>query len=585
MSLDDSHSQPVAPPPVARTSRRALLVGGSAVLLAGCTGGTAQAVSSSSTSSRSGDATPAFSSSLMATTANVSTTSVASRAPAHYVPMPGLAPVGDTTPAAYSAVAIPPARIAAAVAALDGLVADVMKRSGVPGLSVAVVHGGKTVYARGFGVLELGKPARVDADTVFQVASVSKSVGSTAVCWAISQHKVTWADKVTSHLKDFRLSDPAVTAMLQISDCYAHRSGLPSEAGDDLEMFGFNRQQILHRLRAFPLNPFRITYGYANFGITIGGEAVADAVGMSWEDLQDVALYRPLGMTRSSSRHSDFLRRSNRAVLHFYQDGKFAPVFLRDPDAQSPAGGVSSTANDMAKWMLLHLADGKVDGHQHIDRAPLQAARNPQIQNQPAEAPAERSKFYGYGFNVETTSTGHERWGHSGAFYVGAATAFGMLPAADTGIVVLTNGSPIGVPEAIAYAYTDLVRTGMPERDWFAYYKAIFASTFVNHSKVAGDPPAHPAKHRPFSAYIGTYTNDYIGDVKVSVQGGTLILTAGPKNLKAPLTPWDGDTFSWYAPGGFADPKTAVSFSGHAHGKATAMNIETLQLSDLHRRL
>lgn len=459
--------------------------------------------------------------------------------------MPGLAPVGTTEPAAYSAVDVPADRVVAAIDAVDGMVADVMARSGLPGMAVAVVHGGKVVYVKGFGVREAGKPDKIIAETVFQTASCSKSLGSTAVSWAVTQGKLTWADKVTSHLPAFKLSDPAVTSMLQISDCYSHRTGLPGESGDELEGFGFDRAEILQRIGALPLNPFRITYGYTNFGLTIGGDTAAAATGMSWEDLQVEALYKPLGMSSTSSRHSDYLARTNKAILHFPENGTFKPIYVRDPDAQAPAGGVSSSVSDMAKWLLMNLADGKVGGKQHIDPDVLQEAHDAHIANSPAALPAARSEFYGYGFNNITTSSGHVRWGHSGAFYVGAATAYGMVPAADAGIVVLTNGSPIGAAEAIAYSFTDLVRTGVVERDWYGYHNPLFKGLFVNNSKVAAKPPANAAKPRAASAYVGTYSNDYVGDVMISARGETLTLTLGPKKLNAKLSPWNGDTFSW----------------------------------------
>ena len=498
--------------------------------------------------------------------------------------MPGLAAVGKTPEAAYSAVDVPAARVTAAISAVEGVVADVMTRSGLPGMAVAVVHGGKVAFIKGFGVREVGKPEKITTGTVFQIASCSKSLGSTAVCWAITKGKLSWADKVTTHLPHFALSDPAVTSMLQISDCYSHRSGLPGAAGDDLEGFGFDRAEILRRIGTLPLNPFRITYGYTNFGLTVGGEAAASATGMSWEDLQVEALYKPLGMTSTSSRHADYLARSDKAILHFPKDGKFAPIYVRDPDAQAPAGGVSSSISDMAKWLMMNLAGGKIGNTPHIDPDVLQEAHNAHIANSPAEIPAARSEFYGYGFNNETTSSGHVRWGHSGAFYVGAATAYGMVPGLDAGIVVLTNGAPVGAAEAVAYSFTDLVRTGTIERDWYGYYNPLFQSLFVNNSKVATKPPAKAIKPRAASAYVGTYTNAYVGDVTITAKGQTLTLTLGPKKLHAELTAWNGDTFSWLAPGGNGDPITAVTFSGNSGGRATAVNIELLLMPDLQRK-
>jgi CubicO group peptidase (beta-lactamase class C family) len=114
-------------------------------------------------------------------------------------------------------------------------------------VSVAVVRGGKTVYAKGFGLREVGKTDQVDPDTVFQVASLSKSISSTCVSAAVSKDLVKWSDRVTTYLPDFRLSDPQVTDQLTIADLFSHRSGLPATAGDDLESFGFDRATMVTR--------------------------------------------------------------------------------------------------------------------------------------------------------------------------------------------------------------------------------------------------------------------------------------------------------------------------------------------------
>ena len=170
---------------------------------------------------------------------------------------------------------------------------------------------------------------------------------------------------------------------------------------------------------------------------------------------------------------------------------------------------------------------------------------------------------------METTSTGHVKLGHSGAFYVGAGTAFALLPAADVGIVVLTNGSPVGAAEAITTGFSDLVRTGAVERDWLDFFGTIFGGLFVNRSSVAEPAPADAKPARSSDAYVGTYRNAYVGEVLVTRAGDQLSVTIGPKKLTAPLTHYDGDTFSWLAPGGNGDPVSAVTFAGgrrHARG-------------------
>ena len=289
-------------------------------------------------------------------------------------------------------------------------------------------------------------------------------------------------------------------------------------------------------------------------------------------------------MASTSSSHADFTARENKATLHFRSaEKKFEPLYLRDPDAQSPAGGVSSTANDLASWMIMNLAEGKIGGEALIKTDVLQESHTTQIINGPAETAPSRSRSYGYGFNVETTSTGHVKLGHSGAFYVGAGTAFALLPAADVGIVVLTNGSPVGAAEAITTGFADLVRTGAVERDWLDFFGTIFGGLFVNRSSVAEPAPAGAKPPRSLDAYVGTYTNDYLGDVVVARSDDRLTVSLGPKKLTAPLTPYDGDTFSWLAPGGNGDPVSAVTFAGGGD-KATTMEIELVQIPQLQRK-
>ena len=125
-----------------------------------------------------------------------------------------------------------------AVAKLDGIVDDLMKKSGIPGLAVAVVHGGKTVYAKGFGVKDVRSGDKIDPDTVFQLASLSKPLSATVVAHQVGANAIGWDTPIVSKLPWFALSDPAVTQMVSVGDMFSHRSGLPDHAGDMLEDLG-----------------------------------------------------------------------------------------------------------------------------------------------------------------------------------------------------------------------------------------------------------------------------------------------------------------------------------------------------------
>ena len=190
--------------------------------------------------------------------------------------------LSDEPPPLMPAMPLPENAVDNAVAKLDGLAADLMKTSGIPGMAVAVVHGGKTVYAKGFGVKDVQAATddnanKVDADTVFQLASLSKPLGATVIAHQVGQNAISWDTPVASKLPWFALSDPAVTRMVTVGDMYAHRSGLPDHAGDELEDLGYDRRYVLDHLRALPLAPFRISYAYTNFGVTAAAEAVAAA--------------------------------------------------------------------------------------------------------------------------------------------------------------------------------------------------------------------------------------------------------------------------------------------------------------------
>ncbi len=451
------------------------------------------------------------------------------------------APPG-TNMAAWSAVPIPAGRVDAALADLDRIAERALATSGVPGMSISVVHQGRTVYARGFGVRDVRTGAPVDADTVFQLASVSKTIAASVVSSVIGTTDIEWTDPVVDHLPYFALSDPYVTRNATIGDMFAMRSGLPHEAGDDIAELGLSRREVIKQLKVLPLAPFRAKHLYANYSLTIGAEAVAQAVGVPWNQLSQERIYDPLGMTSTTSSVLEFRRFPNRAILHVPSGDAWVANGTRDEEAQSPAGMVASSASDMARWMTMELANGSFGGRQVVDSTALQQTRVPRSLTTPNADTVGRAGFYGYGTTVRTDATGRVRWGHSGAFSQGASTTVTLLPAEGLGITVLTNGYPMGVPEAVAAEFLDLVELGVSSTDWLADYGKQFAALLG--SGPAPQPPADPAPAGPLGRYVGTYGNRYYGDLVVRRQGKGLLALIGPHRLPLQLVPYDGLTFA-----------------------------------------
>jgi CubicO group peptidase (beta-lactamase class C family) len=468
-------------------------------------------------------------------------------------------------PQALTLVPIPPGQIAAAVARLDSIIESALSKTGVPGLAAAVVQDGSVLYAKGFGVRDVNSQDPVDASTVFHLASVSKPLSSTVVAGVAGRKVLDWTDPVVAHLPTFALADPYVTKHVTYADLFSHLSGLPDHAGDLLEDLGYDQAYILNRLRLEPLGPFRANWEYTNFGLTAAAVSAAAATGQSWAELADEVLFGPVDMPSSSYRYSDFVNEANRAAMHVRVGTRWVQKYTRDADPEAPAGGASSNVLDMANWMILQLAGGNWKGNQVIDGDTLAETHLPVALSSPPMSPISRSGFYGYGMNVSYDYAGRLRLSHSGGFDQGAATAFWLLPSANLGIVVLTNGMPIGVPEAIINYFLDYAVAGSVQDDWLNLYGQAFAGMYVNPSMLAGkEPPANPVPANPNSFYTGTYDNPFYGPIQIVSEGTSLHLLIGPRPEDYVLTHWSGNLFSFYPTGENAEGITAATFYPNA---------------------
>ncbi|MCX5592403.1 serine hydrolase [Alcaligenes endophyticus] len=476
------------------------------------------------------------------------------------------------------AVAIPSGSREQAVEALPAIIDSVMKRSQVPGMAVGVVLNGKTVFAQGYGKRELGKPEPVTAQTVFLTASVSKSLSSTVAAIEVGKGHLAWDDAVTRYLPDFTLRDHYVTQHATIADFLAHRSGLPGTAGDDLETLGYTRDQVLARLRLLPLYSFRTSYHYANFSATIGAEAVAAAAKKPFEDLAREELFLPLGMNATSYYYHDYEAQDNRASLHVYEQGKFQPRGQRNADAQAPAGGASSNVIDLAEWLKLLLANGQYQGKRLMPTEALLPVLSPQAFSAPPFELNARPGFYGYGFNVSVETGGRPAMGHSGAFLLGAGTSFKIIPSAGLGIVVLTNGAPVGAAEAVVAQFTDIALYGKTTRDWYATYHQAMQGFFAPQADLSAQQrPASPSPAQSLQHYVGNYENAYFGPAQIRESGSGMTLVLGPKGMSFKLSHWDGATFVFTPPGEaeLVASQASIAFQGEKDQPATRFVIKT----------
>jgi CubicO group peptidase (beta-lactamase class C family) len=451
----------------------------------------------------------------------------------------------------------------------------------VPGLAIAVVFQDQVVSAAGFGVRDVKTREPVNADTVFQLASLSKPIGSTLVAELVGDGKISWDSKISDLDPDFEMYDPWVTREITLRDFYSHRSGLPEHAGDLLEDLGFTRKEILYRLRyQKPNSSFRSQYAYTNFGITEAGVAAVKAYNLTWENASEQKLYQPLGMHSTSSRYADFLARTNKALGHVQVSGQWIQKYKRDPEPESPAGGVSSSANDLAQWMRLQLADGQMDGKPIVAAKALSVTHSPQMLTGFSPLTG-LPTFYGLGWNVNYDTEGRLRLGHSGAFALGAGTCVLLVPSEHLGIVVLTNAYPIGVAEGIAFSFTDLALYGKATQEWLQLFKKVFANPEVVGVTLGADysrAPSSPTPALANSAYLGTYTNKFFGDIQIVEKGDGLAIVEGPHKRVFPLKHYDRDIFTYETEGENAVGATGVTFTIGPDGKPATVVVENLNV-------
>lgn len=485
-------------------------------------------------------------------------------------PSPSLLPAPQGTPPPL----LTEQKVNDAVGKLDGIVEAAMSGTGVPGIAAGVVYQDKVVYLKGFGVREAGKPDKVGEDTVFQVASVSKPIASTVIAALVGRKALQWTDPLIKHNPGFALSDPYVTQHATFEDLLSHRAGLATGAGDLLEDLGFDQAYILAHLNQQPLDTFRASYNYSNFGYTEAGVAAAAAAGKAWADVADEVLFTPLKMSSTSFRHADYLKAPDRAFLHVRDGQGWAAKYSRDPDAEAPAGGASSSVRDLAEWIRLQLGNGTHAGQPVVDAEALAATHVPQIVSGPPSGPAARAHFYGMGWNVGYDAQSRLQLSHSGAFNLGAATSVAMLPGEQLGIVVLTNGWPEGIPEAISNGFLDVAQNGSPTVDWLAFTQRAFQGIH-DADKPAVDytkPPAQTSPAKSAAAYAGTYTNAYYGPITVADNGGALTFRMGPAASPTTfqLTHYTGDTFTFPSIGENANGLAGAIFTADG---ATASSV------------
>ena len=444
------------------------------------------------------------------------------------------------------------------LAAFDARVEAVRAQFDVPGIAVAIVKDGQVVLARGYGVREIGKPEKVDAHTMFAIASNTKAFTATALQMLAEDGKLAMDDRVIDHLPWFRMSDPYITHDLRIRDLLAHRSGLSLGAGDLLywPTTDYTTREVAERLKDVPITgQFRGQYAYDNILFGVAQLVVEAASGMEFKQFLQTRIFTPLGMDETRYNADDLVAGDNVATGHAKLDFKdLRPVGTLTWRNVSGAGGLYSSVHDLTKWMNTQLAGGVIpggDGRLFTEKrqremwtmlTPIPVSK-PSL---PELLPA-MPNFLGYGQGwMLSDYRGHRMVWHTGG-WPGMVSRLTLVPGSNIGVVVLTNQEVGAAFNAVTYQALDMM-LDEPSHDWVdAYAKAV--------AKAGSDADADWKKHLaardggskpslPLSGYAGTYRDPWYGDVAISASGkGLAMQFAHTRELAGRLEHWQHDTF------------------------------------------
>src|SRR5688500_2730804 len=432
---------------------------------------------------------------------------------------------------------------------LDTYAAQAVKDWKVAGLAIAVVKDGKVVLSRGYGVREHGKPATVDDQTLFAIASTTKAMTAVGIGMLVDEAKLTWNDPVTKHLPSFRMYDPYVTRELSVRDLLTHRAGLGN--ADYLWVTDNALTDILPRVgRIRPAYSFRSDFIYQNVMYLVAGQVTAAAAGMPWERFIATRLFTPLGMTNTFASLAMVPPGANVAAPHWLYGGDtLAAIRNLESPSLSAAGAVWSNAADMSRWMLFLLDSARANGRQLLKPATLAEVFKPQVVVPPDEfyptmrLTRPRWTTYGLGWFQ------HDYQGRMLNFHTGSLDGMvaivGLIPDERFGVVVLSNTDHAEVRHALMYKAADLF-LGNASRDWSKELLALYGARRARNDSLRADSESKRIRGtRPslaYSKYAGIYSDSLFGRVVVTERNGALRLDAGPA-LKGVLEHWHYDQF------------------------------------------
>ncbi len=415
---------------------------------------------------------------------------------------------------------------------LDELVERSRSVFNVPGIAVAIIKDGKIVISKGYGVTNIKTNQKVDENTLFGIASNSKAFTAAALAILIEEGKLKWDDKVCKILPDFKMYNDYVTKEFTIRDLLIHKSGLGLGAGDLMiwpDGHNFTPTDIVKNIRFLkPISGFRTKYDYDNLLYVIAGEVVAKVSGMSWCDFVENRIMKPIGMTHSAASFSRLKDTSNVIVPHVPINGKLEVIPRYKNHIFDAAAGLYASSTDLSQWLILQMNEGKFGDKTIFSESQHKEMWTPQTLMPYRNAYPYTTLFrtYGLGWQLNDVN-GHLQVSHTGGLD-GIVTQSIMIPDIKLGIIVLTNQQNGAAFNAISNTIKDAY-LGLPYFDHVKYLSEDRRQKEDDADKITDEVwdkvqqnIANPSDIPPVKPLLGTYKDNWFGEVEISIKKGKL---------------------------------------------------------------
>jgi CubicO group peptidase (beta-lactamase class C family) len=484
--------------------------------------------------------------------------------------------VGAAVAGPVGAAAAPAAKgptVAQRLAGFDGYMDTLVRDWNVPGIGVAIVARDQVVLAKGWGFRDYGKKLPFTPRTVVPIASNTKLFTAVAAGMLVEEGKLAWDAPVKQYVPSIRFHDDRLDATVSIRDMLGHRTGITRH---DLIWYksDFTRKELFERLRYLePKEPIRQLFLYNNMMYAGVGYVIELLSGKPWEAFVEERIFSPLGMASSVFSIDEMVAGEDYGVPWTERRDSFELYEIphyREAAGVGPAGSINSSLEDMSKWLLALLNDGKVGERQVIPAAVLNETTKPAI-----ALANTMLETRGWG-EILNPVYGTGRWtasyrGHLIRYHGGDINGFhsqvAMLPTEGYGVVVLVIGDH-AAPLYNVVTYHALERLlGLPPTPWSQRQLEIRlkakaagkeARAKAGAERVAETKPAHPLE-----AYVGEYEHPAYGVLGIEPAGGGLSFSF--HKIRLPLSHFHYERFD--TPDDEQDGKWSVNFVTSPQGE------------------